>query len=153
MWKMMTKIANNYKQALVEVGAVLSCLDNKDYDKIPKSIIKSIRENKDESYAFYYNENLEYEDWGLMPEAKAILYNIFKKYLATEEEKNFLDKKERYEIEKLEKQKVAKYNGDRFKLNKVEGKEESASHLPVEVKKESFYEKIINFLKGLFKTN
>ena len=42
----MTKIANNYKQALVEV--VLSCLDNKDYDKIPKSIIKSIRENKDE---------------------------------------------------------------------------------------------------------
>ena len=50
MWKMMTKIANNYKKALVEVEAVLSCLDNKDYDKIPKSIIKSIRENKDESY-------------------------------------------------------------------------------------------------------
>ena len=50
MWKMMTKIANSYKQALVEVGAVLSCLDNKDYDKIPKSIIKSIRENKNESY-------------------------------------------------------------------------------------------------------
>ena len=69
------------------------------------------------------------------------------------EEKNFLDKKEKYEIEKLEKQKVAKYDENRFKLNKVGVKEKSASHLPVEVKKESFYEKIINFLKGLFKTN
>ena len=137
---MMTKIANNYKQALVEVEAVLSCLDNKDYDKIPKSIIKSIRENKDESYAFYYNENLEYEDWGLMPEAKAILYNIFKKYLATKEEKNFLDKK------------VPKTFILSTKIG-IEVKEESTSHLPIEVKKGSFYEKIINFLKGLFKTN
>ena len=40
---MMTKIANNYKQALVEVEAVLSCLDNKDCDKILKNIIQEYK--------------------------------------------------------------------------------------------------------------
>ena len=43
MWKMMTKIANNYKKALVEVEAVLSCLDNKDCDKILKNIIQEYK--------------------------------------------------------------------------------------------------------------
>ena len=39
----MTKTANSYKQALVEVGAVLSCLDNKDCDKILKNMIQEYK--------------------------------------------------------------------------------------------------------------
>lgn len=116
----MNKITNNYKQALAEVEAVLSCLNNKEYNKIPQSIIKSITENKDENYIFCNDKNLEYEYWGLMSETKAILYNIFKKYLATDEEKKFLVEREKFEIRKLEKQKMAKYNENRFKLNKIE---------------------------------
>ena len=78
---------NNYKKALVEVDAVLSCLDYNEYKKIPTNIIDAIENNKDEEYTYDYDEELEYEDWSLMPETKAILYNIFKKYLATEEQR------------------------------------------------------------------
>ena len=74
------KIINNNK-ALVEVDAVLSCLDYHEYKKIPTNIINAIENNKDEEYMYEYDEELEYEDWSLMPETKAILYNIFKQYL------------------------------------------------------------------------
>ena len=46
---------------------------------------------------YEYDEELEYEDWSLMPETKAILYNIFKQYLATEEQRKYLQQKERQE--------------------------------------------------------
>ena len=37
---------NNYKKALVEVDAVLSCLDYNEYKKIPTNIIDAIENNK-----------------------------------------------------------------------------------------------------------
>ena len=92
----------NYKKALVEVDAVLSCLDYNEYKKIPTNIINALENNKDEEYMYEYDEELEYEDWSLMPETKAILYNIFKQYLATEEQRKYLQQKERLENYKTE---------------------------------------------------
>ena len=100
----------NYKKALVEVDAVLSCLDYNEYKKIPANIIDAIENNKDEEYTYDYDEELEYEDWSLMPETKAILYNIFKKYLATEEQRKYLQQKERLGNYKIESEKIKKYN-------------------------------------------
>ena len=100
----------NYKKALVEVDAVLSCLDYNEYKKIPTNIINAIENNKDEEYMYEYDEELEYEDWSLMPETKAILYNIFKQYLATEEQRKYLQQKERLENYKIESEKIKKYN-------------------------------------------
>ena len=69
---------NNYKNALVEVESVLNCLKYEDYCKIPKEIIDAIEINKNEDYIFEYDENLDFKDWELMPETRAILYNLFK---------------------------------------------------------------------------
>lgn len=96
---------NNYKIALVEVEAVLKCLEREDYSKIPKEIIEAISKNKDENYIFEYDENLNYNDWDLMPETKALLYNLFKKYLATKEQKEYFIEKEKLEIIQLEQEK------------------------------------------------
>lgn len=102
----MTNIkSNNYKKALVEVEAVLKCLNYDDYKKIPQNIINAIEDNKDENYIYKYDENLEYKDWNLMPETKAILYNIFKQYLATKEQKEYFKEKELIEKNELEKEK------------------------------------------------
>ena len=109
----------NYKKALVEVDAVLSCLDYNEYKKIPANIIDAIENNKDEEYTYDYDEELEYEDWSLMPETKAILYNIFKKYLATEEQRKYLQQKERLGNYKIESEKIKKYNSENlFKKEK-----------------------------------
>lgn len=143
---------NNYKKALVEVDAVLSCLDYNEYKKIPTDIIDAIENNKDEEYTYDYDEELEYEDWSLMPETKAILYNIFKKYLATEEQRKYLQQKERLENYKIESEKIKKYNSENlFKKEKEVKKVEQEENNELIVKRDSSFKRILEKLKSIFR--
>ncbi len=143
---------NNYKKALVEVDAVLSCLDYNEYKKIPTNIIDAIENNKDEEYTYDYDEELEYEDWSLMPETKAILYNIFKKYLATEEQRKYLQQKERLENYKIESEKIKKYNSENlFKKEKEVKKVEQEENNELIVKRDSSFKRILEKLKSIFR--
>lgn len=142
----------NYKKALVEVDAVLSCLDYNEYKKIPANIIDAIENNKDEEYTYDYDEELEYEDWSLMPETKAILYNIFKKYLATEEQRKYLQQKERLENYKIESKKIKKYNSENlFKKEKEVKKVEQEENNELIVKRDSSFKRILEKLKSIFR--
>lgn len=142
----------NYKKALVEVDAVLSCLDYNEYKKIPTNIIDAIENNKDEEYMYDYDEELEYEDWSLMPETKAILYNIFKKYLATEEQRKYLQQKERLENYKIESEKIKKYNSENlFKKEKEVKKVEQEENNELIVKRDSSFKRILEKLKSIFR--
>ncbi len=143
---------NNYKKALVEVDAVLSCLDYNEYKKIPTNIIDAIENNKDEEYTYDYDEELEYEDWLLMPETKAILYNIFKKYLATEEQRKYLQQKERLENYKIESEKIKKYNSENlFKKEKEVKKVEQEENNELIVKRDSSFKRILEKSKSIFR--
>lgn len=142
----------NYKKALVEVDAVLSCLDYNEYKKIPANIIDAIENNKDEEYMYDYDEELEYEDWSLMPETKAILYNIFKKYLATEEQRKYLQQKERLENYKIESEKIKRYNSENlFKKEKEVKKVEQEENNELIVKRDSSFKRILEKLKSIFR--
>ena len=142
----------NYKKALVEVDAVLSCLDYNEYKKIPANIIDAIENNKDEEYMYDYDEELEYEDWSLMPETKAILYNIFKKYLATEEQRKYLQQKERLENYKIESEKIKKYNSENlFKKEKEVQQVEQEENNELIVKRDSSFKRILEKLKSIFR--
>lgn len=142
----------NYKKALVEVDAVLSCLDYNEYKKIPTNIINAIENNKDEEYMYEYDEELEYEDWSLMPETKAILYNIFKKYLATEEQRKYLQQKERLENYKIESEKIKKYNSENlFKKEKEVKKVEQEENNELIVKRDSSFKRILEKSKSIFR--
>lgn len=143
---------NNYKKALVEVDAVLSCLDYNEYKKIPTNIIDAIENNKDKEYTYDYDEELEYEDWSLMPETKAILYNIFKKYLATEEQRKYLQQKERLGNYKIESEKIKKYNSENlFKKEKEVKKVEQEENNELIVKRDSSFKRILEKLKSIFR--
>jgi hypothetical protein len=62
--------------------------------------------------------------------------------------------KEKYDLEKLEEEKREKYNPDSIFKNKKEETFVENTNLPVEIKKETFFKKLISFIKGLFnKTN
>lgn len=144
----------NYKKALVEVDAVLSCLDYNEYKKIPTNIINAIENNKDEEYMYEYDEELEYEDWSLMPETKAILYNIFKQYLATEEQRKYLQQRERLENYKIESEKIKKYNSENlFKKEKVQEAEKvvQEENNKLTVKRDSSFKKFLEKLKSIFR--
>lgn len=141
----------NYKNALVEVEAVLNCLEEEAYNKIPKNIIKAIENNKNENYIFSYDENLDYDYWNLSAQAKAMLYNIYKDYIATEEERNFFKEKERIEKYKLEKEKNQDFNIDTiFKDKSNSNFYQQNNNSLVKVKKQNWITTIFNKIRRIF---
>lgn len=141
---------NSYKNALVEVTAVLDCLEYDAYKKIPDDIIQAIDENKNKDYEFYYDEDLDYGEWNLSNEAKALLYSIYRRYIANEDEKKYFEEKEKFERNKLEREKQEKYNpSELFKKNADNSKLMETSL--VEVKKEKWYNRIWNKISKLLR--
>ena len=108
-------------------------------------------------YNFKIDENKPIEDQNLSKEAKAVLANIFKKYWATDYQRERIEAKEKYDLEQIEKEKYEKYNPDNiFKnRNKVEMQEETNinSVAMVEYKEKKFLQKIFDKIKHLFKRN
>lgn len=110
---------NNYRKALVEVEAVINSLNEDEYKKIPQNLINQINENKDNNYIYEYNKELSLDDWIFMPETKALLYNILKRYLFTDKQKCILADRERLQALQIEKEKSQKYNmEDIFRANR-----------------------------------
>lgn len=147
---------NNYKNALVELETIINCLDCQEYEKIPADIIKAIENNKNDNYIFEFDKNLDYKDWKLMNETKALLYNIFREYLATKEQKDSLIEAERYQMLKQEQEKIKQYNSnDLFKKsNRDRNKNFDNTNVPTQnlpkPVKQSFIQEIIKKIKIFF---
>lgn len=151
---------NNYPKAYKEVIEILKYVPQESVDKIPQTMIDTFNAKMDNTYNFSIDINKSFEEQELLEETKAILANIFRDYWATPYQKERIQAKERYDREKIEEEKRAKYNSDIFKAkegNKTENDSSkdaiNNSNLPIEVKKERFYEKIINFFKKFFKVD
>ena len=87
--------------ALTEVYFVLSNLNKDEYNKIPIKIIKAIKENMNIDYRFNIDEEINIMKQTFLPETRAILFNLFRDYLATEEQKNKIYKIQNREREEL----------------------------------------------------
>ena len=145
---------NNYPKAYKEVVEILKYVPKESVEKIQQKMIDTFNSKMDNTYNFSIDLNKSFEEQKLLEETKAILANIFRDYLATPYQKERIQAKERYEWQKIEEEKKAKYDGDIFKIEESskiekETREENAnnSNLPVKVKKEKFYDKIIKFLR------
>lgn len=143
-----TKYANAY----TEVYEILSCLNKEEYFKIPEELIEVFEENRNLDYKYEVNEEQDLTKQPMLVETKAILLNIFRDYLATTEQSKKIKQWLQADREYLEKQKKARYGNNVFEnnskkkcnTNKVE------VQLPIEIKKQSIFQKIINKLKNFF---
>ena len=146
---------NSRRNAYKEVYIVLQDLNEEDYNKIPPEIIETIKENSNEEYEFVLNDELELKEQLLLPETKAILFNLFRDYLATLVQKEKILKIQSEERKKVEEKKKQNYtNVDIFKTNKHKDVEEKANTQKlqlVQIKKEGFFRKLINKIKLFFK--
>ena len=88
----------------------------------------------------------------MLEETKDILAIIFRDYWATPYQREKIQEKEKYERQKIEEEKLKKYNPKNIFKNKknIIEKNEENKNLPIQIKKQKFYEKLINFLKNLF---
>lgn len=78
---------NNRKNAYKEVYTILQELNEDEFNKIPPEIIEAIRANMNEEYEYELDDELELKDHKMLPETKAILFNLFRDYLASPEQK------------------------------------------------------------------
>lgn len=144
---------DNYTKAYKEVIEILKYVPEESVNKIPQDIINMFKINMDQNYEFKVDINKGFEDQNLLEETKAIFANIFRDYWATPYQKERIEAKEKQDREKYEEEKRQMYNPDDiFKKRQMhtEKVENYSENLPIEVK-ESFYKKIVNFFKSLFR--
>lgn len=147
-------IAENYACAYREVIEVLKYTKREDVNKIPKYRILLWKTNMKKDYDFKIDTTKPLEEQNLSNEAKAIIANIFKKYWATDYQKQRIETKEKYDLEQIDKEKYERYNPDDiFKnRNKEEIVEEVATdNVAITEYKESAFKKFINKIKQIFK--
>ena len=138
-----------YKDAYTEVYEILEQLDEEEYNKIPKNVITAIRENRNTEYEFEVDEELELKEQELLPETKAILFNIFRDYLSTPEQKEKIIKMQAEERLKNEQKKAKQYNSDLF-ANKQKVQSVEREHIELIEYKENIFKRIFNKIRQFF---
>lgn len=136
-----------YKNAFTEVHTILKHLQKEDYEKIPQEIIETIEQNIDEEYYYEIKEELDLSNQEMLLETKAILFNLFRDYLSTPEQKEKIINMQKEERRKNEIKKKEKYDfSDIFenRINRSNDDETKENRYMVEVKKENILKKIIN---------
>jgi len=150
---------DNYPKAYKEIIEILKYVPEESVNKIPKEMRDMFEAKQLKTYTFQIDTEKTFEEQEILEETKAILANIFRDYWATDYQKAKIIEKENQDREELERQKREKYNPKDIFNNIIINQnvqeqlsEEYNKNLPMEVK-ESFYKKIINFIKSLFHLN
>ena len=144
---------NEYSKAYTEVLEIINHFSEDEY-KIPREKIDFFEKNKDKDYNFQINPNADLAEQNISQNANAILVSLFRDYFATDNQKEILKNLLKQNQEKIEIEKHEKYNPDNIFNNRVnteklkDSKEELAL---VEIKDQTWYKKILDFFKSIFK--
>lgn len=144
----MSVVNETYSRACTEVIEILNNMCDEDRTKIPSELLIELENNSDKEYEFSLDYSKELTEQVLLPETRAILYNLFVDYLATKQKRREYRENERKRMLKLEDEKRKKYSPDNiFGNNKKEILEEKSL---IVKPKETILDKIIKFIKNLF---
>ena len=111
----MTKI---YQNAFTEVYEILNYLEDESYNRIPEEVIETIRKNRNIEYSYFIDESIPFAEQKMLKETRAILFNLYRDYLTTEERKNKIRMYQNQEI-RIEEENKKKYKQkDVFKNKK-----------------------------------
>lgn len=145
------KYANAYKEVL----SVINNLIKEDYEKIPKEYIEFLKTNANQDYEFEYDTSKTFAEQELLDDTKYILFGLFEKFDATDEQKAKINSFKMNYINKLEEQKREKYNPDNvFKNHSPQQEEKTITNEVSMIEyKESLFKRIINKIKNIFHIN
>ena len=149
---------NNRKNAYTEVYTILQDLNEEEYNKIPPEVIETLDANRNKEYEYFLDDGLELKDQPMLPETKAILFNLFRDYLATPEQKIKIIRMQNEARQKNELKKQQMYNTDVFanksinKTTKVDENEVKTNNNEKQIVeyKENIFKRILNKIKSLF---
>ena len=142
---------NNRKNAYAEVYTILQDLNEEEYNKIPPEVVEAIKVNRNEEYEYELDDELELKEQPMLPETKAILFNLFRDYLATPEQKAKIIRMQNEERQKNELKKQQRYNTDVF-ANRQEKdiSQEKNEEIQIVKYKENLFKRILDKIKRFF---
>ena len=147
---------NTVNQAFSETYDVINHMSKEMQEKIPKSFINLIKENRDLDYKVNIDYSKDIKEQ-LLKETKIILSLVYRDYLCSSEKREELLALDIEEIRREEKSSQEKYKIDfdsrkKEKLQDVEElKNKEQETLPIKVEKDKWYIKVINFIKKILK--
>lgn len=149
-----------------EVFEMLRHCKREDIEKVPKNLIEAIKYNKLDNYKVDIDLNKMLNEQKVSEDAKNIMFIIWRKYWATEEETKEFDKI----LDENQKAFEEKYKFDWNKVNKekaehenakIEDTKETEQHQKenpenpntqlVEYKEDKWYNKVFSFIKKIFR--
>ena len=142
---------NNHKNAYTEVYTILQELNEEEYNKIPPEVTQTIEANRNEDYEYFLDDELELKDQPMLPETKAILFNLFRNYLATPEQKAKIIRMQNEARQKNEIKKQQIYSNNVF-ANKTRENITANNNETMQIVeyKENILKKILNKIKSIF---
>lgn len=139
-----------YMDAFSEVDAILNIMPSNLYNKIPLKFRQMISEYKNNSYNPRIEEPVE--NFELKDESKIILSLIYRDFLCSDEEKERLKARDAQKLQEEEEQLREKYNPDNiFNNRKAENVEAVTEPVAMVEYKESFFTRILNRIKNIFR--
>ena len=158
---MMNNVINyDNKVSFSEVYDVIMFMDKTEQNKIPSKFIEFLKTNKKENYFTKINPYLPLEYQNISKKSQNIIAYIYRKYLATDEEKIMFRTKEQEEFEEERKSLEESYNTffnrnikstSNLVYSNTEIQNSQSQNLPAVVEKNSLFKMIIVFIKKIFK--
>ncbi len=99
-----------YSKSYTELIEILKYFSKSDLMKIPKNVLTRYIRDKDNSYNFSYNPDLDIDEQSVSKLTQILLANLYIKYFADENEQEYIKNKDKEELSLIEKQKQEEYN-------------------------------------------
>ncbi len=152
----MTEVKKNeYKRAYTELNEIFKIMSKNELNKIPSKFIANVQKEMDNDYKFELDKDNDLLNQDLMTETKALIVQIYVRFLAPEGENELWQKYYKYCINKIEKQKRNQYNPDNLFKNEqkwsIEEQAQTENVSMVKVEKETFIDKIKKFFTKILK--
>ena len=149
----MTEIEKNeYKKAYVELYEIIKKMSLEEIQKIPKEFVKNLYNEMDKNYKFEFDTEKNILEQNFKLETKALLVELYEKYLASEEEKDFWKKYDKICLNRIEEDKKEKYASNIIFTN-ADKKSINNDKLPVKVEDQNIFAKFIQSIKNIFHLN
>ena len=145
-------VTKEFAEAITEINKIFSYLPIEYVEKIPIKLRKFFKDIESKEYIPNIDPYKQLYEQDIKPKTKTLLTIIYRNYWCNEQERAELDKKLIENDKKYEEELREKYNPDDiFKKREKTSTTVQETNLPMEIKKESFVKKLINYIKCLLK--
>ncbi len=145
-----------YRKAYVELNEIIKMMSLEEKQKIPKSFIQNLNHEMDKDYKFVIDNKKNIFEQNFKVETKALLVELYERYLAPSEEKDLWERYDRMCLNEIEENKRKMYDPNKIfedknqKSSNIKDTDKVNDNLPVEIKENNIFLKILRILRKKF---